>query len=627
MYCNNCGKFLLENDKFCSNCGARVFQSEKKPETDLPTEGFKTEIPEDQTPKPTPPTDKIRWNIEDFPGHDVKKTEEINFDWGNNSDFKNSDFKKTEATEKEIALDPVQKPESVKPTEGGFIAAEVVEEQIIQGKDLEEEIFAEASLVESIPAGGDIHKRTKIVDKFYTFSKKNEEFQKLLDKEYEKIKAGESDSMDEQTFRDRVSEINQKSDELWPEFNPTEHLAEMAMARERFFGPMEDPYKDIKAEEPPVAEEPPIAEEPAEFEAVYGTEDAPAVESVALEEQAEEETVAEPTPEPIDIPGEEPLPEDNLLPDLEICNAEQTIPARDEEPEPKHEPEPVPPFSTPLDDNLIPEDFEEPKPEEANLEEPKDEAFKSEEAITMEPKSEEAKAEQPKHEDEVLSIRDRWIQYEEDEEDEEEAHSRGIFGKIVIAILVILLLSELALMGVRYLAPDSALGKFIEEKMIVITEFFQGNANSVALTPNRSVAAEDKTGLIQQQILLGKNYNDNIAVIKYNGDLRLNTAKKYSDASLNRSTILEDNEWYAKEDGSLVYYDDQAVGIIIAHESARRLAEGEKFATLEIGEIRISGEDLYIWVAETITPGDRQEKIFRITVSGETMNVNTEYDV
>lgn len=560
MYCNNCGKFLLENDKFCSNCGARVFLSEQISEKTSQPENFKTDSMEDQPPKPTPPIDNIKWNIEDFPGHDVKKTEEINFDWGNTSEFK-----KSEPTAEEIALNPVQKADSVKPTEGGFVAAEIVEEVIIQGKDLEEEIFAEASLVESIPAGGDTHKRTKIVDKFYTFSKKNEEFQKLLDKEYEKIKAGESDSLDEQTFRDRVSEINQKSDELWPEFNPAEHIAEMALARERMFGPMTDPYKD-KFETSPVEEaEPSVEETPAEVL------------------------------EPSELPGEEPLPEDNLLPDLEICKDEQTMPAHEEEPYVSQEAEPLLPFSTPLDDNEIPEDFEEPKVEE------------------------------PLTEDDVLSIRDKWIKYEEEEDEEDDGRSGGKVGKFIVALLIIILLAEVALMGVWRLAPDSTLGQFVDQQLLKITEFFKGTDNSVALSTNRAIAAEDKTGLIQNQI--DKNYNNNIAVIKYNEALRLNTAKKYSDAALNKSTVLQDNTWYTKEDGGVVYYDDQAIGAIISHESTRRLAEGESFATLEIGEIRISGEDLYVWVAEEITPGERQEKIFRITVSGETMSVNTEYDV
>ena len=144
---------------------------------------------------------------------------------------------------------------------------------------------------------------------------------------------------------------------------------------------------------------------------------------------------------------------------------------------------------------------------------------------------------------------------------------------------------------------------------------------------NRAIAAEDKTALIQDQVKIGKNYNENIGIIKYNSDLRWNSGKKYSDALLNKSVLLEDNKWYTKDDGTIVYYDDSAVGAIISYESTRRLAKGETFATLEIGEIRISGEAIFVWVAETITPGDRQEKIFRIKVSGETMNVDTEYDV
>lgn len=574
MYCNNCGKFLLENDKFCSNCGARVFLNEQSTENISPFADAKTDATDDQAPKPTPPVDNIKWNIADFPGHDVKKTEEINFDWGNNSDFK-----KTEATTEEIALSPAQKPDGPKPIiDGGFIAA--IEEVIIQGKDLEEEIFAEASLVESIPTGGELHKRNKIVDKFYTFNKKNEEFQKLLDKEYEKIKEGTTDGLDDQSFRDSVSEINKKSNETWSEFNPTEHIAEMALARERFFGPIVEPYKETKTE----------------------------------------------MPETIGLPGEEPLPEDNILPDLEICKDEQTMPADHEDAiAVAVEPEKEESFSTPLDDNLTPEDFEDPKSEipESNATEPTV-------PEPNEPEPNTPEAEEPNGEDdEMLSIRDKWVKYEEEEgeeEDDDEKHSGSKVGKFIIGFLILLLLTQVALLGIKLVAPESAVAQFVDEKVQQVILFFQGSDNtSHAILIDRNIAADDKTGLIQMQI--DKNNNGNIAEIKYNEALQLNTTKVYSDTALNMSTILQDNEWYTKEDGEVVYYDDQAIGATISYESARRLAEGESFATLEIGEIRISGEDLYVWVAEEITPRERQEKILRITVSGETMNVNTEYDV
>ncbi len=585
MYCNNCGKFLLETDKFCSNCGARVFLNEQSTEKANPLADVTPEAAEDQTPKPTPPVDNIKWNVEDFPGHDVKRTEEINFDWGNTSDFK-----KSETTVEEIALNPIQKPGSVKPAEGGFIAA--IEEVIIQGKDLEEEIFAEAFLVESIPAGGDIHKRNKIVDKFYTFNKKNEEFQKLLDREYEKIKEGTTDGLDDQSFRDSVSEINKKGDEPWSEFNPTEHIAEMALARERFFGPMGDSSKKV-----------------------------PAV-----------------TPDRNGLPGEEPLPEENILPDLEICKDEQTMSIHEEAICAPVEPEGIQAFSTPLDDNLIPEDFEDPMLQGVESEEPKLEATEPEESKVEAPNSEEPTPEEPKveaptteepiPEDDVLSIRDKWIQYEEDEEEgeEDEKHGGGKVGKFIIGFLILLLLTQVALLGIKLVAPESAVAQFVDEKVQQVILFFQGSDNTSHAVPiNRNYAEENKTGLIQMQI--DKNDNGIIAVIKYNEELRLNTTKEYEDASLNSSTVLQNNKWYTKDDGSIVYYDEQAIGATISYESARGLAEGESFATLEIGEIRISGENLYVWVAEEITPGDRKEKILRITVSGETMNVNTQYDV
>ncbi|MDE8735394.1 hypothetical protein P0G10_20145, partial [Eubacteriales bacterium DFI.9.88] len=50
---------------------------------------------------------------------------------------------------------------------------------------LEEELFGGLD-----SKADEARKQSEQIDKFFTFNKKNEEFQKLLDREYEKIKSG-----------------------------------------------------------------------------------------------------------------------------------------------------------------------------------------------------------------------------------------------------------------------------------------------------------------------------------------------------------------------------------------------------------------------------------------------------
>ena len=240
------------------------------------------------------------------------------------------------------------------------------------------------------------------------------------------------------------------------------------------------------------------------------------------------------------------------------------------------------------------------------------------------PEAESAPAQTPaRAEDDAGSIRERWIKFEEDETEEEPKSGKA--GKIVIGILILLLLSQLALIGIAYFAPESAVGQFVDEKAKQILTFFTGEDNhSIALKTDRNLPAEDKTGLIQ--LKLDANQNDAIHVIKYNGALRFIYGKDYALADLDNSSILENNQWYAKGNGAYAYYDEEAIGAVIAYESAKALTEGQVFETLEIGEIRQGGNILYVWVATEISPGARTEQVLRIEISEQSMNVVEEID-
>jgi len=620
MYCKNCGKFLLESDKFCSNCGTPTSQIDE--DTMFKTTSQEMDTSEEaavNTVKPTPPVESIQWNIQDFPDHGVKKTEDINFDWGDTGVFK-----KSGAATEEIALNPTQRaagPDEnpTKPLEPPASAAHVeamppvVEEPVLQGKELEDEIFAEASLVETIPTGNDSNKKTTKVDKFYTFNKKNEEFQKLLDKEYEKIKMGESDPLDEQSFRDSVHAINQQSDELWPEFNPAEHVAEMARAREAFFGPDATYTIPERPDKPPVKENP-IVEEIARIEENPETDEPrPSKEETVKPEseaKVEPETKAEPEAAPVikaeqqteseaEMPGEEPLPEADLLPDLNPKDPADFVD--------------VPPEEQPSGPEQ-PSDLEPPSDSKAPVE-------TAAEVHTSEP----AKAEAA-DDDEVKSIRERWLKYEEDSDDDEEGeHKTGKFAKFIIGLLIFILLIQVALLGIKFIAPESAVAQFVDDKVQSVITFFQGKDNtSLDMVTDRTVAAEDKSGLIQLQI--DKNKDGAITDIVYNADLGFAPGKSYQDSKIKDSIELQDNQWYTDKDGTPVYYDEQAIGTVISYESSKTLKDNQEFQTLQIGEIRVSGENLYVWVAEKISPNELQQKIIKIAVKGETMAVVKEYD-
>ncbi len=168
MYCSKCGNQIADGSRFCSFCGA-------------PVEAVPAFTPEPAAPAVTPEPEAapepvrrhfiedMNWNVNEYPTTDtIEKTDDIDFDWG---------------------ADPAELRERLSKRYPESVKAEINEkadalnvEDLIPGRS-EPEVPAPA--VDS----GEISAAEKI-EKFYTFSRKNEEFQQLLNREYDKIKGG-----------------------------------------------------------------------------------------------------------------------------------------------------------------------------------------------------------------------------------------------------------------------------------------------------------------------------------------------------------------------------------------------------------------------------------------------------
>ena len=228
--------------------------------------------------------------------------------------------------------------------------------------------------------------------------------------------------------------------------------------------------------------------------------------------------------------------------------------------------------------------------------------------------------------------------YIDDEDDDEKGGKGRVFLKIVLAILIIILVVEVAGMGIRFLAPQSKAAEFIDTQLNKVIQLITGEDTeySVIAAQVRQEPMEDKTELINAQI--DKNKNGNIKSIVYNADLAYDqeTDGKISDLVL--STPMTVVEWGRDEKNYPVYFDEQVVGQIIAYESNKvewmnngdktifemidkdtslykdvKKLKGKKldgeFSKLEIGEIRQAGSNYYVWVRETI--GDNTtEKVY-----------------
>lgn len=213
MYCKNCGKELAADAKFCMQCGTPVddvpapVQTAPVQHTTEKAEPVKAPQPKAEpveTPRERPVFDEIKWNVSEYPDQNaVEKTEEIDFNW--NTEPVAAPQPKAEATaavRSETAPEtPVHReiPEAHKTQSA---PQHNTEDHVLSGKDLDSAIFGEKE-PKKAPESMSAAER---IDKFYTFNKKNEEFQQLLNKEYDKVKGGNAIEQEISQAEERASQ-------------------------------------------------------------------------------------------------------------------------------------------------------------------------------------------------------------------------------------------------------------------------------------------------------------------------------------------------------------------------------------------------------------------------------------
>lgn len=160
-------------------------------------------------------------------------------------------------------------------------------EKIIVGTELEKEIFRNIET----PENPTLARQTAKIDKFYTFNKKNEEFQKLLDKEYEKVKSGRGERTE--TFGGEVEDLRRDREgieEPVPTIRSRSQVEEMARARELFFsdeaeGDFDDAEEGVREEKSTTQADEIKTEVKQEEESTFGEEKPQPVERELTEDE------------------------------------------------------------------------------------------------------------------------------------------------------------------------------------------------------------------------------------------------------------------------------------------------------------------------------------------------------
>lgn len=534
-------------------------------------------------------------------------------------------YQEEEATEeKSSEPDKDESGEKIAAAAAGVAAGVVGTEALGKAGSLFDEIAPKA--VETL-TGANINEEKKQIDKFYTFNRKKEEFQKLLDKEYERIE----NKLEPGGFEEDIAGFMDV--ERGTAVEGTTQLEEMVKARTLFF---DDPFFVPEDDKEEKEEEQAVAEALADDEGGIPAEELEGTKSKVVFEPQAEESLA-------DVLAEQEKAEDLDESAEEEASPVETEAKADEDKKPAEE----------KSEEAAEAEKEEAKEvkeatSEEETEEKEDKEDKSDEAarIVIEPNV------KPEEKDDDTEKLAREF-FESDDDDEKKKMGKG--SKILIWILSIIIVITAALLVVRIALPDTVISRQMDNIAYKVVSLFTGedeDADADA-SAGRDSLVEDKTGLIQLQI--DKNYKDGIATIKYNADAAYDENKDYAkDTGLNDAKDIQSNLWYTDDSGNSHYYDEELVGAVIAFESQRLAlindadnkvmsmveksssiedqlkeeAGSDKdidFSQLEIGDIKVAGNSYFVWVNETID-GKQSQKIYEFREKDKSLVVRAAYD-
>lgn len=661
MYCKKCGKELHDEDRFCSNCGTPVVHE---------TIEEVSEASEGAAKKKLIDTGEFVWDVHDF-NKPARKVENVKVDWEKgtvieeNEDIAEEDI--VEAAEEEVfeeeVIDaaPEPAPETVPETEqfAGIdlpkidesfawtapISIDDIEKAILEEKEAmeAEEIVFNGELPEAddvavtiediekdvITSNPNRDRDTARIDKFYTLNKKNEEFQKLLDMEYERIMSGKEGTYIMPGSVSRIEEEIAEEETSEPEvFDPVAHLKKAEEERNAALGigtsvsSMAEYYENQKESGVYYDEN---GEEMRIFDTMELQKD---LLDEATPQKSKNEIINEISDKIANTKEDIERTYTSLLDEIfgQISEAGVTTAsaaaataaagviiekAIEEEPEVQEE------ISEEVQEDNV-------QPEEA----PDDVTEEIDDIVDM-----------PENPDDTVND----LSFFDEEDDEEPKKSKA--GKVILVIIILLLLIEFAILGIKHFAPDSKAAMFINDKLAQVADLFKGEEGNIGSDGDQDVEGGDDPDVdlepivderekpaadLTNVIASSGSANKNISSVTYSADAKYDADHKYNTTLLASSKPLESNILYVEGDVNY-YVDEEVVKTVIAYNSgwidyvnngdkaifavlksgsdAWKNTEGfnskgitKKFDSLKIGEIRTDGKDsYYVWANEVIT--------------------------
>ena len=637
MYCKKCGKRLADGDKFCGNCGTKIDVSEINI-------GFAEEEPK---PKKNFDFGAFNWDLDGYPDEDKAKTEDVDFNWNTvleekkRKDIEEKSFTETIMTENEL-FDRIQSEDNAKDASelsfnwelGSTTRVEKadrfesiipkVEEKAeldipVEVSENHEEVKDLVDVDEALAVGiAAASSPRKSIDKFYTFNQKNEEFQALLDQEYERLRNRIREDNEAEAIIANKEEKLEQARATWSKEaleEPVEEAEETVEVTEETEAPVEVAVEseveeaeavndaedteetqdtEVKTEEAPETEEADVETE-SEVEEVEETEEAAEEDEEAVQEAEEpaiqEEACACETEEEVacDISSEDA--EEACV--VEAQAQEEVAKSEEAETEDAH------------DDTEEAEAEETPsKPESGNP--PSDEEKKEEEASGDED-SKETK----------LHYSDIFANDDVHDSGSRNEQKTGRWKIIVLDIIIVILAIAVICSGILVFAKGSAPANKISQGISWVTEKFSGSSDK-SKEDKKSEEKAEKAKSMEDVVAAAKKNYVNIGKVQYDSKLKFDRSKDYGISELKNAKNFKDGKF---SDGKLLseaivnlslgYYSgltdkvnsgsDDVLKLINEDSElyghVKAIAEGneeQQIKNIKIGEIKNSGNNYYV---------------------------------
>lgn len=208
-----------------------------------------------------------------------------------------------------------------------------------------------------------------------------------------------------------------------------------------------------------------------------------------------------------------------------------------------------------------------------------------------------------------------------EEDDDDEPKKMNIFVKLIIFLLVLLILAEGVVLLARFIAPDSAFSQqadAIVESIIDKVTGGDGNVSNPADGGSEPVSGEVEGESYLSAIIAEKiELPDSIGEVAEDTSLKYDLKKDYAFEEVAGTEDFENGDWTTDKDGETVTYAEGIVDTITSYygqwQATNRDTNLIGINKLEIGEIRTGEEGYYVLCRLTFAGADGEEVVKYVT--------------